>query len=43
VEKTGGTGDNHRPVTSHWQTLSHNVVWNTTHHVWDSSSWRSSW
>jgi len=25
----GGTGvfrENHRPVTSHWQTLSHNVV-----------------
>ena len=21
------TGENHRPVTSHWQTLSHNVVW----------------
>jgi hypothetical protein len=26
VEETGGPGENHRPVTSHWQTLSHNVV-----------------
>ena len=26
VEETGGTGENHRPVASHWQTLSHNVV-----------------
>jgi hypothetical protein len=26
VEEIGGPGENHRPVTSHWQTLSHNVV-----------------
>ena len=26
VEETGGSGENHRPVASHWQTLSHNVV-----------------
>ena len=26
VEKTVGPGENHRPVTSHRQTLSHNVV-----------------
>ena len=26
VEETGGPGVNHRPVASHWQTLSHNVV-----------------
>jgi hypothetical protein len=26
VEETGGPGENHRPVTSHWLTLSHNVV-----------------
>jgi len=26
VEETGVQGENHRPVTSHWQTLSHNVV-----------------
>jgi hypothetical protein len=26
VEETGRTGENHWPVTSHWQTLLHNVV-----------------
>ena len=26
VEETGGPGENHRPVASHWSTLSHNVV-----------------
>jgi hypothetical protein len=26
VEETGGPKENHRPVASHWQTLSHNVV-----------------
>ena len=26
VEETGGLRENHRPATSHWQTLSHNVV-----------------
>jgi hypothetical protein len=26
VEETGVTGENHCHVTSHWQTLSHNVV-----------------
>ena len=26
VEETGECGENHRPVASHWQTLSHNVV-----------------
>ena len=26
VKETGGPGKNHRPVASHWQTLSHNVV-----------------
>jgi hypothetical protein len=26
VEETGGPGENHQPVTNHWQTLSHNVV-----------------
>jgi hypothetical protein len=26
VEETGGPGENHRSVTSDWQTLSHNVV-----------------
>jgi hypothetical protein len=31
AEETGGPGENHRPVASNWQTLSHNVV---------SSTWR---
>jgi hypothetical protein len=26
VEKTGGPGENHRPVANHFQTLSHNIV-----------------
>ena len=26
VEELGVPGENHRPVASHWQTLSHNVV-----------------
>jgi len=26
VEETGGPGENHRPVASQWQTLSHKVV-----------------
>jgi hypothetical protein len=26
VEETGGREENHRPVASYWQTLSHNVV-----------------
>jgi hypothetical protein len=25
-ELSGGQGENHRPVASHWHTLSHNVV-----------------
>jgi hypothetical protein len=31
VEETGIPGENHWPVASHWQTLSHNVVSNTPH------------
>jgi len=30
------TGENHRPVASHWQTLSHNVVSSTPRHKWGS-------
>jgi hypothetical protein len=30
VEETGIPGENHWSVTSHWQTLSHNVVLSTT-------------
>jgi len=26
VEETGGPDENHRPVASHWQAISHNVV-----------------
>ncbi len=29
VEKTGAPGENHRPVASNWQTLSHYVVLST--------------
>jgi len=32
VEETGVPGENHRPVRSHWQTLSHNVVSSTPRH-----------
>ena len=42
VEETGVPGENHQPVVSHWQTLSHNVVSSTlrlsgirTHNVTD--------
>ena len=27
VEETGGPGENQQPASSHWQTLSHNIVW----------------
>jgi hypothetical protein len=29
VEETRVPGENHQPVASHWQTLSHNVVSST--------------
>jgi hypothetical protein len=29
VDETGVPGENHRPVASHWQTLSHNVILST--------------
>ena len=38
VGETGGPRENHRPVTSHWQTLSHNVVWSSPRHQQDSNS-----
>jgi len=38
VEETGVPGENHRPVTSHCQTLSHNVVSSTPRYEWDSNS-----
>ena len=32
VEETGGPGEHHRPVASHRQTLSHNIVSSTPRH-----------
>jgi hypothetical protein len=37
VEGTGVPGENHRPVTSRWQTLSHNVVSSKPGHQQDSN------
>jgi hypothetical protein len=34
---------NHRPVTSYWQTLSHNVVPSTPCHEWSSNSQLQWW
>ena len=34
VEETRLPGENHRPATSHWQTLSHNVVSSTPVWLW---------
>jgi hypothetical protein len=35
VEETGVAEENHQPVASHWQTLSHNVVSNTPYmYIW---------
>ena len=46
VEETGVHRENHRPATSHWQNLSHNVVSNTprlggirTHNVIGDRPW----
>jgi hypothetical protein len=36
VKETGMPAENQQPVASHWQTLSHNVVYTT--HEWDSNS-----
>ena len=37
-EETGVTGENHRPVASHRQTLSHNIVSITPRHERVSNS-----
>ena len=37
VEESGVSGENHKSVTGHWQTLSHNVVSSTLHHERDSN------
>ena len=41
VMETGVSGENHQPIASHWQTLSHNVVSSTprTHHVSGDRHW----
>jgi len=38
VKETRGPGENHQHVTSHWQTLSYNVVSRTSCHKQDSNS-----
>jgi hypothetical protein len=38
AEETGVSGENQRPIASHWQTLSHNVVSSTSRHEWGSNS-----
>jgi hypothetical protein len=38
VEETGVLAENHRPVASHWQTLSHNVVSSIPRHERCSNS-----
>jgi hypothetical protein len=40
MEETGGPGENHRPVLSHLQTLSHNVVPSTPRYERGSNSQR---
>jgi len=40
VDETGVPGERHRPVGSHWQTLSHNVVSSTPLYDRDSNSQR---
>jgi hypothetical protein len=38
--ETGMLGENHRPVASHWQTLSHNIVLSTPRNERGSNSQR---
>jgi hypothetical protein len=39
VEETGVFGENSRPVASHRQTLSHNIVSSTLHNVSGDRHW----
>jgi hypothetical protein len=43
VEETGVLAENHRPASSHWQTLSPNVVSSTSSQEWDSNSQLQWW
>jgi hypothetical protein len=38
VEETGVPGENHEPITRHWQALSHNVVLSTPRYEWNLNS-----
>ena len=38
MEETGVPGENHQPVATHWQIVSHNVVSSTPHHERDLNS-----
>jgi hypothetical protein len=38
VEETVVPRENHRPVKSQWQTLSHNIVSSAPRHQWDSNT-----
>ena len=40
-EETGVPGENHRSVTCHWQTLSHDAVSSTPYHERDSITMQS--
>jgi len=42
MEETGEPRENHRPVASHWQTLSHNVI-HAPRPDWDSNSQHQWW
>jgi len=37
VEETGVPGENHRPVASNWQTVSHNGVSSTRRHDFETA------
>jgi hypothetical protein len=41
AEETGVAGENYRPVTSHWQTLSHNFVSRTPRHDLYTNMWHT--